>query len=119
MADVPSSKSGSRSLLGRLSKEHALKSVAWVAEFLSVGGNDDGFEQVERESLSLAPNTELSDGAGVGSARVPVADVGGEELDEAARGIIASGGDESWQGVSTKHGGWYGERVLRHGQNLI
>lgn len=35
MRDIPST-SGSRSLLGRLSKEHALKSVAWVAEFLSV-----------------------------------------------------------------------------------
>ena len=35
MPDIPS-KSGSRSLLGRLSKEHALKSVGWVAEFLDV-----------------------------------------------------------------------------------
>ena len=35
MPNVPS-KSGSRSILGQLSREHALRSVAWVAEFLNV-----------------------------------------------------------------------------------
>ena len=48
----------------------------------------------EGEPPLLAPAEELGDGLGVGGPGVGVADVGGEELEEAAGGLVAGVGDE-------------------------
>ena len=59
------------------------------AEFLDVSGDDHGFDRLEVELPRLAPLSEPADGLGVREAGVLVADVGGEELDEAFRRPLA------------------------------
>ena len=46
---------------------------------------------------ALAPGEEIADGTGVGPAGVGIADGGGEELDEAAGGVVARVGDDGGQ----------------------
>ena len=50
-----------------------------------------------RHADARAPAEEFIGGAGIGPARVRVADVGGEEFKEAHRGALARGGDERRQ----------------------
>ena len=58
---------------------------------LDIGGDDDGLDLVEFEDAAgFAPLKETGDGVRVGGAGVFVADVGGEELDEAPAGALAS-----------------------------
>jgi hypothetical protein len=47
-----------------------------------------------------APGQKLCDGAAVGAPRVWVADIGGEEFEEAQLRALAGGGDEGRSGVS-------------------
>jgi len=57
---------------------------------LDVGGDDNGLYLIQGQAARFAPAQELTDGPGVGSPRVLVADVGGEELDE-AHGMVHVG----------------------------
>ncbi len=45
--------------------------------------------------MVVAPGEELADGSGVGGAGILVADVGGEEFEEASGGVVAEVGDEA------------------------
>ena len=47
-----------------------------------------------RHPCARAPGQEFIGGAGIGAARVRVADIGGEEFEEAHAGALAGGGDE-------------------------
>ena len=47
-----------------------------------------------RHAGGRAPGQEFIGSAGIGAARVRVADVGGEEFEEAHAGALAGGGDE-------------------------
>ena len=47
-----------------------------------------------RHADARTPGQKFIRGAGIGSARVRVADVGGEEFEEARRGTLAGGGDK-------------------------
>ncbi len=67
------------------------------------------------EPAALAPAEELGDGLGVGGPRVAVADVGGEEFEEAAGGTVAGVGDDRRDGEQFAlwaeddfGGGWLG-----------
>jgi hypothetical protein len=60
-----------------------------------IGGNDGRVDLLELVyPPGVAPPKELTDAAAVGPAGVRVADVGGEEFDEAPRGAIAGASDE-------------------------
>ena len=48
-----------------------------------------------RHAGALAPGQKFIRGPGVGAARVRVADVGGEEFEEAEAGAVAGGSDDS------------------------
>ena len=69
------------------------------AELLDVGGDAERLDLVQLELALVAPVEELFHRARVGHARVAVADVGGEELDEAAAGAFALGADNGRQRV--------------------
>jgi hypothetical protein len=53
--------------------------------------------------MMLAPGQELGNRLRVGAAGVAVADVGGEEFDEADTGLVA-GGDDEGQGTPRQTG---------------
>ena len=66
-----------------------------LPERLDVGGDVHRLDVGDLAELVLvAPGEEPADGAVVGHARVRVADGGGEEFDEAARGLVAGIGDQ-------------------------
>src|SRR5712691_5326507 len=67
------------------------------AELLNVGGHGRWPDSVQSQATLLAPIEELPDGQGVGHPGVAVADVGGEELDEALAGVGAGRRDRSRQ----------------------
>jgi hypothetical protein len=90
-----------------------------LAEFFNVSSHDDRFEPFERETFPFAPGAELSNGASVCGASIPVANIGGEELDEAMRSVVAGGGDESRQGVGTEQFRWWADCLVLHGHNLV
>ena len=51
-----------------------------------------------RHADARAPGQEFISGAGIGAARVRVADVGRKEFEEAHAGALAGGGDKRWHG---------------------
>jgi hypothetical protein len=62
---------------------------------LDPGRHMDGLHAAERaHALRLAPGQELADGAAIGFARMAVADIGGEEVNEAARRRLTAGSDQ-------------------------
>lgn len=60
---------------------------------------------IQAESMPVGPACKLADGLGVGGPCVGVAVLGGEKLDKAARGTIASVGKE---GRDSDAGQWMG-----------
>jgi hypothetical protein len=50
------------------------------------------------ETLQLEPGEEAAHGDAIGGARIRVADMGGEEIDEAQRGPLAGAGDHRRHG---------------------
>ena len=65
-----------------------------LAERLDIGGDVQRLDVGELADLVLvAPGEEPHDGPVIGHARVLVADGGGEEFEEAARGLVAGVGD--------------------------
>jgi hypothetical protein len=81
-----------------------------LAQVLDVGGDVDRLEAAElAEAADLAPAEKLGNSPGVGVPGIAVADVGGEELEKAAAGVIAGGGDlRRDQGVGVREG----ERIV-------
>ena len=67
-------------------------------EALDPGGDVYRLDVEQAEAGLVAPVEELSDRPVVGAARVRVADVGGEEFDEAAAGVPAARGDQCRDG---------------------
>ena len=67
-----------------------------------VGGDDErrGCDFLQIKFSLFAPQEKIPDGAGVGLARVLVADRGKEKLEEALLGIPASSRDDAWQDKS-------------------
>jgi hypothetical protein len=66
-----------------------------LAERLDIGRDAQRLTVGELgELVMLAPGEESDDLCRVGHARVPVADGGGEELQEATRGVLARVGDD-------------------------
>jgi hypothetical protein len=62
---------------------------------LDPGGDMQGLRgRNRRHAGSLAPGQEIGDGAGIGAARVRVADLSGEKFEEADAGAVAGGGDQ-------------------------
>jgi hypothetical protein len=62
---------------------------------LDPGGDVHRLDGADRRHAGgRAPGQEFIGGAGIGPARVRVADVGGEEFEEAHRGALAGSGDE-------------------------
>jgi len=70
-----------------------------AAELLNVGGHSRWPDSVQRQASLLAPIEELPDGEGVGHPGVAVADVGGEELDEALARVGAGCRDRGRQRI--------------------
>ena len=61
---------------------------------LDIGRDVVGADRAELADVVLVePGEEAAHGDGIGRARVRVADVGGEEVDEPQRGALAGGGD--------------------------
>ena len=60
-------------------------------ELLDVGRDRHGLDLVEGEVSALAPLGEAPNGREVREARVPVPNVGGEELPEAPLGVLGGG----------------------------
>ena len=56
------------------------------------------------DAMRLAPREEMPDGLRRRRAGVPVADVRGEELDEAPRSTLAGAGDRDWQSLQGRLG---------------
>jgi hypothetical protein len=67
------------------------------AELLDVGGHGRRLDRVQPQAALLAPIEELPDGQGIGHPGVAVADVGGEELDEALARVGAGRRDRGRQ----------------------
>src|SRR5260370_1518019 len=67
------------------------------AELLNVGGHGRWPDSVQPQAALLAPIEELPDGQGIGHPGVAVADIGGEELDEALARVRAGCPDRSRQ----------------------
>src|SRR5215204_532391 len=64
---------------------------------LNVGGNvDRAYSGYRGDAVGLQPSAERADGPHIGPAGVGVADLGGEEFEEAVGGAVPSGGDEGW-----------------------
>ena len=88
-------------------------------ELLDVGGDHHGLHLVEREATTLAPVGEAPDGSEVGEPGIGIADMGGEELPEAALGV-GGGGEEHRRrravgGQGRARGAFGGEEVGEHG----
>jgi hypothetical protein len=67
-----------------------------LAERLDIGGDVERLDVGElAEFVAIAPVEEPHDGMVIGRPRVLVADGGGEEFEEAARGLVASRGDHA------------------------
>ena len=67
-----------------------------LAERLDIGGDVQRLDIGNLADLVMvAPGEEPDAGAMIRHARVLVADGGGEELEEAARGLVAGGGDHA------------------------
>jgi hypothetical protein len=58
-------------------------------QLLDIAGDGDRADAQEVIAALVAPRAKGGDGARVGGARVRVADIGGEELDEAPGGFAA------------------------------
>jgi hypothetical protein len=72
--------------------------------------------------MRLAPSKKLTDGPGVGRARVSVANVRREEFDEAPRSPLAGAGDRDGkflQAGSTELAGADWDDFLGHGRGAI
>ena len=70
---------------------------SFAAKLLDVGRDVQRLHVGDRgDAGALAPGQKFPRRLGVGAARVLVADVGGEEFEEAQRGVVAGGGDEGW-----------------------
>ncbi len=75
---------------------------ARAAQGLDVGGDVQRLYGRDRDdSVPLTPGEEFTYSAGVGAARVSVADRGGEEFEEAQRCAIAGGRDDRRQGFNS------------------
>ena len=86
---------------------------------LDVGGDHHRLDLVERDAPVRAPGGEAPGGGPVGQPRIGIADVGGEELPEAALGV-GGGGEENWRrravrGQGRARGILGGEQVGEHG----
>ncbi len=69
-----------------------------AAELLDIGGDVQRLHVGDRRDAgALAPGQELPRRLGVGAARVPVADVGGEEFEEARASASVRTIDKRWQ----------------------
>ena len=67
-----------------------------ASEVLDPGGDVHRFDVKQTKAGLVAPIEEFTCGAVIGFAGVRVADVGGEEFDEAAAGMRAARGDHRW-----------------------
>ena len=63
-------------------------------EQLDIGRDVMCAQGLQGQPLAIAPRAERAHGDGVGRARVAVADLRGEEIDEREAGALATGGDE-------------------------
>ena len=64
-----------------------------------------GLDLVQGEASALTPPGEPPDGREVGEARVPVPDVGGEELPEAPLGVLGGGEERRRRRMASGRGG--------------
>jgi hypothetical protein len=70
-----------------------------LAELLDVSGDHHRLDAAEIVNPSaIAPAEKVTDGAAVGATGVRVSDVRREELEEAARGVLAGAGDDRRDG---------------------
>ena len=74
-------------------------------ELLDVGRNHHRLELDEGDAPALAPLGEPAHGRKIGEARVPVPDVGGEELPEAALGRFGGGEERRGRRAARGRGG--------------
>jgi hypothetical protein len=71
----------------------------------NVAGHVDGADRHQCEAALIAPGEKLLARTRIGSSRVRVADVGGEEFQIAPRGLVAGVGDQRWHQVGVVRGG--------------
>ena len=88
-------------------------------ELLDVGRDHHGLELAQGEASVLAPLGEAAHGREVGEARVPVPEVGGEELPEAPLRVLGGGEERRRRRVASgrgrARGGLDGDQVGEHG----
>ncbi len=82
-----------------------------ASEALDPGGDVHGLDVEQTKAGLVAPVEEFAGGAVIGFAGVRVADVGGEEFDEAAAGVRAARGDHRRHG-GVGRGQKYGRKVV-------
>ena len=66
-----------------------------LPQLLNISCHDNGSQLGQGDTARFTPARESGGGSGIGGSRVAIADIGGEELDEAASSASARVGEQS------------------------